>query len=137
MSVPTEKTAIITTEISQTCRVVNSAHLGNPSIGAAPREKQSDWSNLATPEWSPLLNFQRPGHPEAPCLLDRSQWENYIRRAERVRLGVANQFFGFYLQHGSAAVFDFFAPVGQMGEKIAHRLLHCGTGAQALVAVAS
>ncbi len=52
---------------------------------------------------------------------------------ERVGLGVANQFVGFGLQHGSAAAFDFLVSLGQIGEKAAHFLPDCGTGSQALV----
>lgn len=53
--------------------------------------------------------------------------------AMRVDLGVASNFPGVSLEFATAATFDCFASVGQIGEKAAHLPAHCGTGSQALV----
>ena len=53
--------------------------------------------------------------------------------AGRMDLGTAGEVLRSGLKHGAAAAFDFFVSLGQIGEKAAHFLLACGTGAQALV----
>ena len=66
-------------------------------------------------------------------LINLSQGETYICRAAKISLDVANQFCCASLKHGLATPFGLLPTAGQAGEKVAHLLLHRGTGAQARV----
>ena len=53
--------------------------------------------------------------------------------AGRMDLGAAGEVLRPDLKHGAAATFDFFASLGQIGEKAAHLFSHGSTSTQALV----
>ena len=65
--------------------------------------------------------------------LNRSQGEIYIGRAGRSGLGADGRFCCSSPKHGPAAALDFLTSVGQIGEKVAHLLLHRGLGPQTQV----
>ena len=101
--------------------------------GCAPTHSYDDrfhgaQSVLTPRRFSPANQQERREYADD---LNRSQGEIYIWGADRVGVGIANWFVGFGLQHGSAAAFDFFVSVSQIGEIAPHVFPHGGTGSQA------